>query len=672
MAQPKNGKGRRKTWWMDDIQEFNGCRDVKQNANLAKDKAKWKEMVEARRGYLPLKRISHGKCLPYAGIDVVDESVWVTVDIDELDIMCFFKMDKDEIGKILNLTLEIIYLLTGEDCTVVKKTSDDGQSPVLVFPPPSLISKIKTKQKILEVIDRITELLTREVPSWKYVEECKDLYEDEKMESQHSFLSPDGSSNGNPPERCPCPLYSQDSTQEGHTTPHHHQNEALSEMKNEGEEEDDTFFRDSEHVMENTEMKVTIKEEEVIAEISTAEKRYIRKTSKDCRTSSPTCDGKDDVTTQENSGKNNSNAGLHSIDRSPDLPNPKKSSSDRSHTVSPNPGLHGTDRPPDPSNPEGFSPNRPYTNNPDTHAGLPSSATSPNPSNPEEPPVSKPEKDEPGTHFTWEPSLPEDQKMDTDISSFICSDCGKSFALQSDLEVHQPTHTGKKPYSCSDCGKRFPVKSKLIQHVRVHTGEKPFPCPMCGRCFTTKTNLTSHQIIHTDRKPFPCKECGKCFSRQSSLLMHQQTHNGNKDFTCNECGKSFAFKNYLRIHEKIHTGEKPFSCSECGKCFVQRWALVIHERLHRGEKPYSCAECGRCFVDKGQLAIHQRIHTGERPYACSECYKSFVQKSALRRHQRTHTGERPFSCNQCGKCFAQKAQLVTHQKVHTTMKPLSS
>ncbi|CAI9624556.1 unnamed protein product, partial [Staurois parvus] len=27
----------------------------------------------------------------------------------------------------------------------------------------------------------------------------------------------------NPPERCPRPLYSRDSTQEGHTIPHHHQ-----------------------------------------------------------------------------------------------------------------------------------------------------------------------------------------------------------------------------------------------------------------------------------------------------------------------------------------------------------------------------------------------------------------------------------------------------------------
>ncbi|CAI9565891.1 unnamed protein product, partial [Staurois parvus] len=43
------------------------------------------------------------------------------------------------------------------------------------------------------------------------------------MDNQPPLTSPDGSSHGNPPERCPRPLYSRDSTQEGHTIPHHHQ-----------------------------------------------------------------------------------------------------------------------------------------------------------------------------------------------------------------------------------------------------------------------------------------------------------------------------------------------------------------------------------------------------------------------------------------------------------------
>ncbi|CAI9613370.1 unnamed protein product, partial [Staurois parvus] len=49
------------------------------------------------------------------------------------------------------------------------------------------------------------------------------LYKDVMMDNQPPLTSPDGSSHGNPPERCPRPLYSRDSTQEGHTIPHHHQ-----------------------------------------------------------------------------------------------------------------------------------------------------------------------------------------------------------------------------------------------------------------------------------------------------------------------------------------------------------------------------------------------------------------------------------------------------------------
>ncbi|PIO23277.1 hypothetical protein AB205_0034450, partial [Aquarana catesbeiana] len=63
------------------------------------------------------------------------------------------------------------------------------------------------------------------------------------MENQPPLTSPDGSSNENPPERCPRPLYSQDSIQEDHTIPHLHQSGNLRdskvEVKEEIKEEDD-------------------------------------------------------------------------------------------------------------------------------------------------------------------------------------------------------------------------------------------------------------------------------------------------------------------------------------------------------------------------------------------------------------------------------------------------
>ncbi|XP_077345978.1 uncharacterized protein LOC143989623 isoform X5 [Lithobates pipiens] len=80
---------------------------------------------------------------------------------------------------------------------------------------------------------------------WEYLEGHKDLYKDVMMDNQPPLTSPDGSSNGNPPERCPHPLYSRDSTQEGHTIPHHHQSGNLGDdnidIKEEYKEEDEEY-----------------------------------------------------------------------------------------------------------------------------------------------------------------------------------------------------------------------------------------------------------------------------------------------------------------------------------------------------------------------------------------------------------------------------------------------
>ncbi|PIO23659.1 hypothetical protein AB205_0147690, partial [Aquarana catesbeiana] len=79
---------------------------------------------------------------------------------------------------------------------------------------------------------------------WEYLEGHKDLYKDVMMDNQPPLTSPDGSSYGNPPERCPHPLYSWDSTQEGHTIPHHHQSGNLNNnsiIKEEYTEEDEEY-----------------------------------------------------------------------------------------------------------------------------------------------------------------------------------------------------------------------------------------------------------------------------------------------------------------------------------------------------------------------------------------------------------------------------------------------
>ncbi|CAN2390215.1 C2H2 type, partial [Pristimantis euphronides] len=106
-------------------------------------------------------------------------------------------MDRKEMSRrLLDFTLEIIYLLTGEEYTIVRKTA----TPIIHLQESGGWSLIKEThpcliQKILEVTSKMTELLTGEVPircqdvavyfsteEWEYMEEHRGLYKDALMD----------------------------------------------------------------------------------------------------------------------------------------------------------------------------------------------------------------------------------------------------------------------------------------------------------------------------------------------------------------------------------------------------------------------------------------------------------------------------------------------------------
>ncbi|XP_063814124.1 gastrula zinc finger protein XlCGF48.2-like [Pseudophryne corroboree] len=221
---------------------------------------------------------------------------------------------------------------------------------------------------------------------------------------------------------------------------------------------------------------------------------------------------------------------------------------------------------------------------------------------------------------------------------FSCVECEESFDNNIDLLKHQKTHKGKI-LICSECGKCFSYKSQLIFHKRTHTGEKPFTCSICGKSFTTSSVLIRHQITHTGEKLFSCPECEKCFGSKSDLAIHRRIHTGLKPYSCYYCGACFNTGSSLARHRRIHTGEKPFPCSQCEKSFVSSSDLVKHMRVHTGERPFPCPECGKCFACKSGLAKHQRTHTRLKPYTSSEDGVTFNVMSELTEHRNALTGE---------------------------------
>ncbi|XP_063290926.1 zinc finger protein 566-like [Pelobates fuscus] len=219
------------------------------------------------------------------------------------------------------------------------------------------------------------------------------------------------------------------------------------------------------------------------------------------------------------------------------------------------------------------------------------------------------------------------------------AECQEFFAGHSDLDRARKIHKTYK-LTCFECEKHFRFKSDLVAHQKIHTEEKQFSYSVHGECLSFGSHIAPHQILHTLEKPFSCSECGKRFSCASHLLIHQRIHTGEKPFSCPECGKCFSCGSHLVRHQRIHTGEKPFSCGLCGKFFTRSSSLIRHKMVHTGEKPFPCALCGKCFTRSSSLVRHQKIHTGEKPYTCSECGKRFTDYSSLVRHQVQHTDKK--------------------------------
>ncbi|XP_069611386.1 oocyte zinc finger protein XlCOF8.4-like [Ranitomeya imitator] len=438
--------------------------------------------------------------------------------------------NRDKVAeRILHLTLEILFRLTGEDYTAVKKTPSEWcqapvserrgrpMSPITGPPTHPLIHEDINNQKILELTYKMIELLTGEVPikcqdiavyfsleEWEYLEGHKDQYKDVTMEVPQPLTSPVLSSERTTPERCPRPLLSQDCSEEDPEFPQVDQAEDLTFINTSG-----TYERDYEWI------KVEI----------------------------PTDSDSDDSTSRLEAPLIFPDFAAHNHNVAQDTDDEHAIISDLS------PALHNKDLSSDPS--------QQFQSSDSSQI------------------VKKNKKNR---------RSGENRRTNTTKKLFLCSECGKFFGKKCLLRIHQRCHTGEKPFSCPECGRCFTLKENLSKHLRIHTGEKPFSCPECGKCFRVKENLIKHLRIHTGEKPFSCPECGKCFSSKTNLLGHKKIHMVEKPFLCSECGKSFTYKSNFVVHQRIHTGWKPYSCSECEKCFTHNSSLIRHKRTHKGEK----------------------------------------------------------------------------------------
>ncbi|PIO31974.1 hypothetical protein AB205_0173860, partial [Aquarana catesbeiana] len=363
------------------------------------------------------------------------KDLYKDVMMEDYQIQNYMKLEKENIhlnNIILNLTLEILYLLTGKNYEVVKKESGEqimtsscpngsshfvtsemynkqqwrtssllhASSPITVPPTHCLITK-RTVEKILEVTKKIIELLTGEVPircqdvtvyfsmeEWEYLEGHKDHYKDVMMEDQQMSTLLDG--------------YKVQNALEG-----------LVNLSSDRSSED--------------------------------LKQYSPNIRSRLRPRSMNSSDPDKTSHHSHSVLSDDHPSFHSGTEDPS--DAEESSSGRSPTVK--------------------------------HRGKKIFRCS-----------------ECDKCYTRKAHLFRHQAMHTGLLPYKCSECGKSYAEKAELIHHLRVHTGERPFTCSECGQGYKQKKHLNSHLTVHSGEKPFSCSECGKCFKRKPALTVHLQNH--------------------------------------------------------------------------------------------------------------------------------------------------------------------------------
>ncbi|XP_073538154.1 uncharacterized protein [Phyllobates terribilis] len=614
--------------------------------------------------------------------------------------------------KILHLALEILFRLTGEDYTVVKKTSSErcqasvsdewGRTLSLIMRPPShqVIYEDINDQKILELPYKIIELLTGEVPircqdvtvyfsmeEWEYLEEHTDLYKDVMMEVPQPLTAPVLSSKRTTPERCPRPLLPQDCKQENLSVPQDHQGEDLTHINN-----TETYVRSDEQ----------------------------------CKEKISTYDYPDDCTRSEGHLR-------PSVFNSEDL-DVSQDIIDACSTIPEIPSsLYSKDL--------SFEPFKQISTISDPFSSdlLYKRIFLIDPSGMER---HRKKMVEWILHLTLEILFRltrEDYAVVEKTSSERCQASesegwGRTLIPITEPPSHPLIHedindqkilelpykmiellTGEVPIRCHDVAVYFtmeeweyleehkdqykdvmmedpqPLTSPVISSNRTTPERCPRPLlpqdckqedPSVPQDHQDKdlTHInTTETYVRGDER---CKEEIPTYDYPGDCTRRSEGHPTSSIFKSGDLDVTKDISAVYATIPEIPSSLKDLSSDPFKQVLSSDSSQTIKKnKSHKrgvknrtalsANKPFSSTEYEECFSLKTSFLTHQKIHIEENRFSSSERGKDFNQKLDLVGRKKVHAGKKSHLCSECGKCFPKKSRLVIHQRTHTGEKPYS-
>ncbi|XP_077323387.1 uncharacterized protein LOC143957112 [Lithobates pipiens] len=645
-------------------------------------------------------------------------------------------MEKDRshmTKEILNLTLEIIYLLTGEDYVPVSKSDVHitrsmssrvsgrwgiSHSPIMELPSPSLITKNNNDQKILEVTQKIIELLTGEVPircqdvtvyfsmeEWEYIEGHKDLYKDFMMENRPLPKIKD--------------LNLKDCEVESHTIPL-----ILSNVNS------NTIPTPNKSSLKSCRKKWPRKRKlkwvrKAKARPAIGEKMSTLLNHEWSQCASPLKAASAACSNDDNSPANRSLSDPHTIEHlshknidrcAQTQPVSKIMKSESSYAT--NPG-HMTSDVFEPT--EYIESKVPSGVNEDFGSYMTSCYTDiyASTDHPQctphiikEEPVSCDEEGQTvslsdhctATYYTQcvsngikeEPdlfSIGHIDEYDPAGAEQYRSDMVRMESAPTDCLQRPCTTMEPKPKQCAtsnpgrttnliarecttiNASPRHYINTEFSPTQCTAISHAPRSCPNTDQFNLTKEEAFSDNESYDDHTPIEYSDTHYALV-QGSLNDRSKNRGQTRSkklsiANARDYNKTYCEKTTPLVHQSSLLSQTSYVCSVCKKSFTSSFGLVRHQTVHNGNK-VACPQCGKLFFYKSSLLIHQRIHTGEKLFGCPVCGKCFTNNSNLIVHQRIHTGEKPFSCLVCGKRFGHKGHLNRHARTHGAEKVTES